>query len=114
MNKTWIIFNRRNQDRGRRDGWNYFKEISISRQQAEHEMKRQVEKDAAGREWALFELVSAFTTKVEAVPAAIVDPIGDIPEIVDMPVNGINPPHPAPFAWPEAHADDVDEDEDDF
>lgn len=114
MNKTWIIFNRRKQDAGRRDGWNYFKEIGVSRQQAEHEMKRQVEKDNNGREWAVFEMVSAYAAKVEIVEIALVDPAGDIPEIeddVDMPVavggvGGVIPVRefnlraPAPPDWP--------------
>lgn len=82
MKKAWII-NYGNVDRQGQHVWYGFKTNYISRQSAELDLKRAIENDRNNRDWALFEMVSAFSVEKVMKPAVIeemnVQPLEAVP-----------------------------------
>jgi hypothetical protein len=87
MKKTWTISYGK-ADRNGNLNWMAHSYNRISKQNAELDLKRAVENDRHDYDWALFEMVAAFTVKKEVVAA-------EIEELNVVPLEAVPGPMPA-------------------
>lgn len=73
MKKTWLISYSTKPDRNGNVVWHTWKNVSLSRQNAEIALKQAIDQDRNNYNWALFESVLAFEVKRELIAVEIED-----------------------------------------